>query len=103
MTLWDCFTVDLRARSDKKPSFGEVLNRFIFEPGQRTVVYYRIAQFLKKVRFPRRTAIVLSRLIMVRINRIPGLEIRTQNEIGPGLSIFHPHDIVIGFGVKVGK
>ena len=46
---------------------------------------------------------MLARLLQNRLTRCPGVEINTEIEIGPGLLIPHPHDIVIGAGARVGE
>jgi serine O-acetyltransferase len=103
MKFSDCFTIDYYARTGKKLSFGEWLWELIFDPGFRVVVYYRVALFLKTLTFPRRTARIFGDLILMRLIRVPGVEFRTLGVIGEGLHIYHPHDIVIGKGVKIGK
>ncbi|MHC4069699.1 MAG: serine O-acetyltransferase [Planctomycetota bacterium] len=103
MKFRDCFTIDLYARTNRRHSFRELCKKLIFDVGYRVVVYYRIAMFFKKVRFPNRLTNLLSSLFILRLCRVPGVEIRTKFEIGAGLSIYHPHDIVIGAGCKIGK
>ena len=34
---------------------------------------------------------------------MPGVEFRVRNEIGKGLHIYHPHDIVLGAGCRIGQ
>jgi serine O-acetyltransferase len=103
MRLRDCFTVDLEARSEPVPSFFGIINKLVFDPGYRAVAYYRVAVQLRKARRLRRLKLLLSQLLIVRICRVPGLEIRTIFEIGPGLVTYHPHDIVIGAGARIGR
>lgn len=103
MRFCDCFTVDIKAREPGPYSLRELFKELIFDPGYRAVVYYRIAMFLRKVRFPKRLTNLLSALILVRICRVPGVEIRTKFEIGEGLRIFHPHNIVLGAGCRIGR
>lgn len=99
----DCFTLDLKARSEENLSFREIFRSFIFDPGYRVVVYYRISVYFKKARFFKRLARITGSLILMRLCRVPGVEFRTENEIGVGLFIYHPHDIVLGAGCKIGK
>ncbi len=103
MKLLKCFTVGLYARSPRRRPLRELLSMLVFNPGYRVVMHYRIAVYLKKVRFPRRLTNLLGSLILTRLCRVPGAEIRTEFEIGEGLSVYHPHDIVIGAGCPVGK
>ncbi len=103
MRLRDCFTADLRARSPQRYSPGELLLKLILNPGYRVVVYYRIAVFLRKARFPRRLTNLCASLIRVRLSRVPGVEISVRNDIGYGLHFPHPHDIVLGVGCRIGK
>jgi len=63
----------------------------------------RLAVELRKARRLRRLMSGLGQLLIVRICRVPGLEIRTIFEIGPGLVTYHPHDIVIGAGARIGS
>lgn len=99
----DCFTVDHKARSEEDLSFREIFRSFIFDAGYRVVVYYRISVYFKKARFFKRLARITGSLILMRLCRVPGVEFRTKNEIGAGLFIYHPHDIVLGAGCKIGK
>ena len=103
MKFSECFTADYEAYTGKRLSFAECLWELMFDPGYRVVAYYRVSLFLQTFRFPRRTARILGDLILVRLIRVPGVEFRTKCIIGAGLRIYHPHDIVIGKGVKIGK
>jgi len=101
--LKQCFTKDHYARTGQTLSPSEIIRDLVFNPGYRAVAYYRISLWLKTIRFPRYVCVLLSRLIIVRLSRVPGVEIRTRFEIGDGLLICHPHDIVIGSGARIGK
>ena len=67
------------------------------------VAYYRISRWLKQRRRFRRILGLVGRYIIVRLARVPGVEIRTSFDIGLGLLMNHPHDIVIGAGAQIGK
>jgi len=97
----DCFTADLYAGTDKRYSWFRLLGRMIFNPGYSVVVNYRLARYLKRSLLPLTSWI--GKLMLARISRAPGVEIRTNTDIGIGLLICHPHDIVIGEGSKIGK
>ena len=103
MRLIECLTVDLRAKTSQGHSLAGLLKRLVFDPGYRVVVYYRVATMLKKARFARRIMSICGSLILVRLCRVPGVEIRTEFEIGEGVSVYHPHDIVIGYGSRIGR
>ena len=103
MRFRDCFTIDLYARSNRRFGAGALLRKLIFNCGYRVVVYYRIATYLGKVRFPRRLAALMGSLILVRLCRVPGVEIRMKDEIGAGILMYHPHDIVLGVGCRIGR
>ncbi|HEY9197904.1 MAG TPA: serine acetyltransferase [Gammaproteobacteria bacterium] len=103
MGLIDCFTLDLKSRDARHYTFAEIVERLFLKYGYRVIVYYRLAMYLKNVRVLRPMAKLVSVLLLVRIARVPGVEIRAVNEIGPGFMTFHPHDIVIGAGAKVGR
>ena len=97
----DCFTADLYARTDKRYSWFRLLGRMIFNPGYSVVVNYRLARYYKKSSLPLTSW--LGKLMLASLSRTPGVEIRTDTDIGVGLLICHPHDIVIGEGSKIGK
>ena len=103
MKFRDCFTLDIKAGEPRAYSPGELFKKLIFEPGYRVVVYYRVAMFLSKVRFPRRLTNLLCSMILVRLCRVPGVEIDTRFEIGEGLRVPHPYDIVLGVGCRIGR
>jgi len=103
MRFRDCFTMDLMERKPRRYGYRELLRRLVYEPGYRVVVYYRLSEWLRLLRLGGRPARILSRLFLVRISRIPGVEIRTTYPIGAGLLIYHPHDVVIGAGARIGR
>jgi serine O-acetyltransferase len=80
-----------------------LVEKFFCNPGYRAVVYYRIQVYMRKVRFPNRLTNLWASLIRARLIRIPGVEIRSRAEVGYGLHLPHPHDIVLGEGARVGK
>jgi len=97
----NCFKVDLYARTEKRYSWLGLLGRKIFNPGYSCVVNYRLAMYFKRSSIPLTTW--FGKLILAKLSRSPGVEIRTSKEIGPGVMICHPHDIVIGEGAVIGK
>lgn len=104
MRFLDCFTIDLRARTGgPAPGWGALLLRLLLNPGYRAVVYYRIAGYLRAVRYPRRLTNLTAALLTARLSRVPGVEIHARATIAPGLSLPHPHDIVIGAGARIGE
>ncbi|MDD5458685.1 MAG: hypothetical protein PHF37_04770 [Phycisphaerae bacterium] len=103
MKFGDCFTIDLKARGEEGTGFRELCGMLFFAPGYRAVVYYRISIYLKKVCFLKGLAQIAGSLILTRLCRVPGVEFRVRNEIGPGLKMFHPHDIVLGAGCEIGR
>lgn len=97
-----CLVCDLAARG-KPHSRWASLRRAIEVPGHRVVVYYRIVAWLRRPGAGRGVRRILARLLQNRLTRCPGVEINTEIEIGPGLLIPHPHDIVIGVGARIGE
>lgn len=104
MRFSECFTIDRHARGGGEPlsPWGLAL-RLLLNSGYRAVVYYRLACYLKGVTFPRRTTNFLALMVLARLARVPGVEIHPGAEIGRGLHIPHPHDIVVGFGARLGE
>lgn len=103
MTFWECFTIDLYERSKQRLSLKNLTEKLLFNPGYRAVVYYRISCFIRNIKFFKRMAGYGSKLLLLRISRVPGVEINTHFEIGKGSMIAHPHDIVIGAGARIGR
>ena len=103
MRLFDCFTIDLQKKENRHLSLKEILCRYIFSPSYRVVVCYRIAKYFLDCKFPKKISHLFGRLILVRLNRVPGVEIDPRARIDCGLVLRHPHDIVIGAGSKIGK
>lgn len=91
MKLKTCFTYDLR---DSRGFSIKLIKRLILDFNYRVIVLYRIAILLKHTNLLR----FFGKLILVRIARIPGVEINTRIPIGKGFSLQHAHDIVIGYG-----
>lgn len=102
MKFFRCFMKDAHARGENI-TIGSVIHRMIYDPGFRAVVYYRISVYLREMPYFKRLFRLIAALIIVRLTRIPGVEIRACQEIGEGLKMFHPHDIVIGRGCIIGK
>ena len=103
MRFRDCLTADLYARKAIRLSLGDMLKQLVFDCGYRVVVYYRVAIFLREVRYPKLLGRLLCSLILMRLCRVPGVEFRTEHEIGEGLLMYHPHDIVLGAGCRIGR
>lgn len=103
MKFRDCLTVDVYARTNQRHSFGHLFKKLIRDIGYRTVVHYRIAIFFKNIRFPKRLGSLLCSWILMRLCRVPGVEFPAEYEIGEGLLMYHPHDIVLGAGCRIGR
>jgi len=103
-SFFDCFTVDLYARDPEiRYSSPQLFRRMVFNAGYRVVVYYRIAVWLKTLRFPRRLAFFWSALLITRMTRVPGVIFHNVIEIGEGLLLPHPINVGFGYGCRVGK
>ena len=103
MNIWNIFEIDLESRPDFRGTKAEIIQRLIFDTGYRTTILYRFAQQLKKKRDMSRVFPVLGNLILARLSNSPGVEFRIREDVGRGLTIYHPHDIVIGAGCIVGE
>jgi serine O-acetyltransferase len=93
------FVMDIRNKDRDKPSCLRVVKRLFLNPGYRAVVYYRIASEFKKIRFFK----FITALILMRLSRVPGVEIGAAASIEEGFKLPHPHDIVIGYAAQIGK
>lgn len=98
MNFFDCFTIDIKARNEKL-----TLRRLLFSLPYRSVVLYRIASWFRDSQLPRVVRNLIANHILYKLSKAPGVEINTKQTIGSGLSLTHPHDIVIGEGVRIGK
>ena len=103
MRLRDCFTMDWKARG--KPALGAwgTVKRLLLNPGYRAVVYYRLAVYLRQSEALRPVGRMLAALLLARLARVPGVEFPARGHIKAGLLLPHPHDIVIGVGVSIGR
>jgi serine O-acetyltransferase len=101
--FWQCFVADLRARSGKRQKILALLKLMFFKSSYKTVVYYRIAMYCRRKRFGRLLFGLIARVLLARLSRVPGVDFNTIYEIGPGLKLKHPHDIVIGYGARIGR
>lgn len=103
MDIWNCVKADLESRNGAVCSKTEISNRILFDIGYRTTVIYRIARHLKKKRPIPYISSILANWLLAGLSKSPGVEFRIREEIGCGLMIYHPHDIVIGTGCKIGN
>jgi len=101
MKFGTCLTVDYRARHPSRKELLHVLSK-LFLPEYRTVAYYRLALCLRNGPL-RLLTYPLGSLLLIRLARIPGVEFRNRLPAGIGLLLPHPHDIVIGHGVRIGR
>lgn len=100
LSFRDCFIRDYYQRYNRKPTFREILKRFILYLPYNSVVRFRIAEYcLSKGRICQ----IVGKRILFKLSKRPGIEIHPKSEICSGISFPHPHDIVIGAGVKIGK
>ena len=96
MTLKDCFYMDIKEYK-KKVTFREILSKFLFSPGYKAVVYFRLSQY-----FAKRISII-SHFLFIHNFKVTGAEINLKAKIGQGFRIAHPNGIVIGAGVIIKK
>ncbi len=101
--FWCCFIGDINARSGKRCSKTELFKNLLFKSWFRTVVYYRLAMYFKRIRFCKFLFRLIARLFLTRLSRVPGVDFRNVHEIGTGLMLPHPHDIVLGHGCQIGE
>lgn len=88
---------DLARVSHDKKKFRQIISAFLFDPGFKSVVLYRIQQRLT-VKWPRVTLLVSSLNL-----KATGAQYCVGASIDSGLLVRHPNGIVIGGGVKIGK
>lgn len=100
MRLIDCFIIDARQRGETF-SFKEWVYRLLFSLPYKVLIKYRLSVYFRTSSLPRIIRNIISNLFLYQLSKSPGVEINTKNEIGYGLFITHPHDIVIGAGVKI--
>ncbi len=90
----DYEAVTLSKRPPSWPAVGAMLLRSL---SLRAALYYRLGHWFRRRDF-RAAAGIFDRLILRC-----GASINTAAEIGPGLRIPHPHGVVIGQGVRIGR
>lgn len=97
MGLLDTLREDLSRAFPNKLRLRNLLSAYLFDPGFKSVVIYRIQQITLS-RFPRLALLASS------INvRVTGAQFCVGSSLGPGLIVRHPVGIVIGGGVVAGR
>jgi serine O-acetyltransferase len=81
-----------------KSGFFTFMRGYLIDTGFKSIVYYRIANYLFKKKIP-----YLPNLIASHSISKTAADIRPQADIGPGFVIKHSVGIVIGTGVIIGK
>lgn len=71
---------------------------YVRSPGFKTIVHYRLANWLMRHRVP-----VLPSLLYVRCMAKTGSDVSPWAQIGPGFHCPHPSGVVIGHGAKIGS
>jgi serine O-acetyltransferase len=87
---------DMKRLGPTKNRFRHILSTYLFDPGFKSVVIYRVQQKLTS-KFPR-VSLFLSSFNL----RITGAQFCVGVEIGSGLVVRHPSGIVLGGGVIIG-
>lgn len=105
MKLRDAFFKNLEYRDQKKPSIKRLISLIFFDINYSVVFWYRLACYFnnKQNKYLKSSFRTISQIILTRLSRKPGIEFKNKIEIGWGLMIAHPHDIVIGAGAVVGE
>jgi serine O-acetyltransferase len=103
MKFRECFTIDLLERTDTKPRLKDIVHYWILSPHLRVVMLYRIACWFFTRTHLQKLCHFLRSFLLARLTKVYGTEFLSKQEIQPGLSLPHPHDIVIGYGSRVGR
>ena len=89
----ECFRWDMRG---ERLSLRQAVSRWLFAPGFRAVVTFRLTQWLC-----RRGWHLLAACLARSAYRFTGAEIHPSARIGPGLRLAHSNGVVIGAGVVI--
>lgn len=89
--------LDLSRLEPKKTRFRHVVSTYLFDPGFKSVVIYRVQQQLTRS-FPRLCLLISSFNL-----RLTGAQFCVGVEIASGLIVRHPSGIVLGGGVIIGE
>jgi len=104
LSLKRCFTADI-GRVIENPGFRDYIQAFLFNPGYKAVVLYRLAYYFRVKKFPpfNKGIPFVSRALHNLCLNLTASDISYYAEIGDGFRIAHTPGVVIGFGVKIGK
>jgi serine O-acetyltransferase len=103
MGLKDCFIIDYLSYKKENPGVLRIIRWMIFKQGYWVAVLYRIACYLKRMVLLGVFGSTLNKLIISCIRYKYSIELNLLTEIGPGIHFPHPHNIVIGNGVIIGR
>lgn len=103
MRIWDCFSIDYIHIKNEKPGIFRIIKWMILKQGYWVVVLYRIACFVKSNIILFKLGRFLNRFIISRIAYRFGVVFNLVQEIGQGLYLPHPYNIIIGFGARIGE
>lgn len=98
MTVWSALYQDVGRQLDREPSRADFVVSMLFYRGLQAAAMYRIAQWCAQHRLQ-----ALAEILVRASQLLFTVDVAHQAEIGPGLVLRHPSDIVIGRGCKLGK
>jgi len=104
VSLKRCFTADI-CRVAENPGFWDYIQAFLFNPGYKAVVFYRLAYYFRFKKFPpfNKGIPFVSRTLHNLCLNLTGCDISYYAEIEEGFKIAHTPGVVVGFGVKIGR
>jgi serine O-acetyltransferase len=91
---------DLKEFGVRDPSFIKAVSAYIFKPGYRTVVLFKLC--IKLHRNEGWSLKFLSKLIWVRLIKTTGCYLSPKAKVGNALFVPHATGVVIGDGVEIG-
>jgi serine O-acetyltransferase len=103
MRIWDCFSIDFIHIKNEKPGLFRIIKWMILKQGYWVVVLYRISCLIKSKVLLVKLGRSLNRFIISRIAYRFGVVFNLVREIGQGLYLPHPYNIIIGFGARIGE
>lgn len=98
MTVWSALHQDVARQLERPPSRADFVLSMLFYRGLQATAMYRIARW-----FAQHHLQPLAEILVRASQLLFTVDVAHQAQIGPGLVLRHPSDIVIGRGCKLGR
>jgi serine O-acetyltransferase len=97
-SLGSCVRRDVSRNIERTAGPRDIVAALLWSRGVQAVLLYRVAH-----QCWRRGWTPISEILRRVGELLYGVDMAYQSEIGPGLVLRHPHDVVVGYGARIGE